>query len=422
MVLRYYQLLKLVLELEKILIGAQLQDVMMMDSYLFLQFYKKGPVALGLSYLANEPSIGLIFEELKRKKIIIKPIILFLRAHAKNKILKKIWMNENEGRIVYFRFESSEAYCEMQWVLIPRSVNVIIRIEGKSISMRPTKELPPALKMDDHSEQFNVDNYLDQWLFKFNNPLQSQNTNESQLLKRKERNIEKKKSAIQHLESDLNKFVIPWAEIGDFLKTYQSIDVTEDWKSYILVDAGLASNIQNCFEQAKHQEKKRQSLVEKIEYLKKELFALESESAIEITHSSKNADRQSVGSVFMQKAGAKGRKLILNENSEAVIGKSAKDNLALLRKAQAWDLWIHLKDYPSAHAIIRRPRNKNVNYLDILKVAEWVLRESRARAQIEVGDKYEIVAVECRYVKPIKGDKVGRVIYQNEQNYTLKIK
>lgn len=422
MVLRYDQLNKLVLELGEMLTGAQLQDVIMMDSYLFLQFYKKGPVALGLYLQPNEPSLGVIYEEIKKKKPIVKPIVLFLRAHAKNKILKKMWMNEAEGRIVYFRFENSESYCEMSWVLIPRSLNVIVKTEDKSISMKPVKELPPALKMENQPELFDVNNYLDQWVTRFQNPLKLKTASADQTLKKKARNIEKKKLAIEHLDSDLNKLIVPWANIGDFLKTYQSIDVPEDWKLYIQSDASLAQNIQNCFEQAKYQEKKRLALTEKIEHLKSELIALSSEGSEAIVKSQKNEERQSVGSVFMQKAGAKGRKLVLNEQIEAVIGKTAKDNLALLRKAQAWDLWLHLKDYPSAHAIIRRPRGKNVDYLDILKVGEWVLRESKAGLVLEPGDKFEIVVAECRHVKPIKGDKIGRVIYQNEQSYTLKIR
>jgi predicted ribosome quality control (RQC) complex YloA/Tae2 family protein len=79
---------------------------------------------------------------------------------------------------------------------------------------------------------------------------------------------------------------------------------------------------------------------------------------------------------LLEKAQAQGRRLELNDNLFAVIGKTAKDNLSILRKAQAWDLWLHLKDFPGAHAIITRPRNYEVSLAQIQKVATWVIKES----------------------------------------------
>jgi hypothetical protein len=349
-----------------------------------------------------------------------------LRAHAKNKLLKKIWLDENEGRVVHFLLENSESYCEMIWVLIPRALNVIIKTKEKSISLNPIKILPPALKMEDQSKDFDVNTYFDSWVFCYNHPQKVSVVAADVSVKRREKNLEKKKNAIQILESELAKANIPWSSVGDFLKTYQSLEVPEDWVSYINDQVSLSQNIQNCFEQFKYQEKKRSSLNERIIHLQKELDELlveNSEGKNSRIESKVIEEKQkaSVGSLFLQKAAAKGRKLALNVNTEAVIGKSAKDNLALLRKAQAWDLWLLVKDFPGAHAIIRRPRNFNVDYQDLLKVGEWVLRESKLTSSIEPGDKYDIIVAECRYVKPLKGDKLGRVTFQNEKIYTIRI-
>jgi predicted ribosome quality control (RQC) complex YloA/Tae2 family protein len=421
MVLRFDQLQKVVNELNSMLVGSQLQDIIMMESYLFLQFYRKGPVSLGLYLQSNEPSLGVIFDELKKKKTIIKPIVLFLRAHAKNKILKKIWLEEQEGRVVHLLLESMESQCEITWVMIPRALNVIAKTKEKSISLRPIKNLPAALKMEDESADFDVGAYFDKWVFRFENPKAIKSVSTDVLIKRKEKNIEKKKQAIENLESELTKANIPWGSIGNFLVSYQSMDVPGEWSQYVNRQLSLSQNIQNCFEQHKSQEKKNESLKEKILHLKKEVEVLLSEDEVYSAKAGERPLKASIGSLFLQKAEAKGRKLSLNNNIEAVVGKSGKDNLALLRKAQAWDLWLHLKDFPGAHAIIRRPRNFNVDYLDLLKVGEWVLRESKLTASIESGDKYDIIVVECRYVKPIKGDKLGRVSYQNEKIFTLKI-
>ena len=123
----------------------------------------------------------------------------------------------------------------------------------------------------------------------------------------------------------------------------------------------------------------------------------------------------------MKKADAKARKIILSEGVEAVCGRSAKDNLAILRQARAWDLWLHLKDYPGAHGIIFRNKNKNVTSEQFQQVAEWVIRESSAAKGFRWGAKYEVIVAECRYVKPIKGDKIGRVTFTHPQVFTFSI-
>jgi predicted ribosome quality control (RQC) complex YloA/Tae2 family protein len=223
--------------------------------------------------------------------------------------------------------------------------------------------------------------------------------------KRKEKNLAKKKQASLILQEELDKTNRPWSDIGDYLKSYQTLEVPAEWSEYINRQLNLAQNIQNCFEQAKSQAKKRLSLEEKLRHLRNEIENLLNPNSVPNISPREKDSKPSMGSLFLQKAEAKGRKLVLNTNVEAVVGKSGKDNLALLRKAQAWDLWVHLKDFPGAHAIIRRPRNANINYQDILKVGEWVLRESKLTNSVESGEKFDI----------------GRVSYQNEKTYTISI-
>jgi predicted ribosome quality control (RQC) complex YloA/Tae2 family protein len=120
----------------------------------------------------------------------------------------------------------------------------------------------------------------------------------------------------------------------------------------------------------------------------------------------------------LQKSQSKARRLQIEEGIEALIGKSAKDNLSILRHAQPWDLWLHLKDYPGAHAIIVRPRNKEISTSAIQKVAEWLIKESLPKEQIR-GGKYDVVVVESRFVRPIKGDQLGRVTYHSPRTYSF---
>lgn len=177
-------------------------------------------------------------------------------------------------------------------------------------------------------------------------------------------------------------------------------------------------NLQNCFKQAKLLRQKRAGTLARSEKLQNEIADLEKDLA---KHPEAQVQQKSESkvSLLLEKTGSKGRRLQLENGLEAVIGKSAADNLAILRRAQAWDLWMHLKDYPGAHAIILRPRGKEVGGETIQKVAEWLIRESLSNQKIQWGSQYGVVVAECRFVRPIKGDRLGRVTYHNPQVYSF---
>jgi predicted ribosome quality control (RQC) complex YloA/Tae2 family protein len=78
-----------------------------------------------------------------------------------------------------------------------------------------------------------------------------------------------------------------------------------------------------------------------------------------------------------------------------------------------------LRDYPSAHAVIQRNKNQNVKQEEIREVALWLTQESLQKKLLLPGTRLEVVHTECRFVRPIKGDKLGRVNYQNESHFML---
>jgi predicted ribosome quality control (RQC) complex YloA/Tae2 family protein len=104
------------------------------------------------------------------------------------------------------------------------------------------------------------------------------------------------------------------------------------------------------------------------------------------------------------------------------VGRSSRDNLALLRKARAWDFWLHLKDVPSAHAILQREKNQHLKDQDLNKAGKWLVEQSfRLKKEKYQGQRFEVVFAECRYVRPIKGDKVGRVTYQKGGSFSVQM-
>ena len=113
---------------------------------------------------------------------------------------------------------------------------------------------------------------------------------------------------------------------------------------------------------------------------------------------------------------SKHKKMKLSEQSFIVVGKSAKDNHNLLREAAPFDIWLHLRDFPSSHGIIRKNKNYEVSAEELDLAIQFLLKQNFGHKWEQYqGQKFEVIVVEKRYVKPIKGDAVGRVNYHSEK-------
>lgn len=420
--LKFNQLLILAENLRRYAIGSQLQDIVLTERYLFLQHYAKGNLIIGVELKPLAPRLGYFFGDIPKGRALVKPLVLFLKAHARNHRLKEVIVNEHLGRVIQLVY-GHEQSCTVEIRLIPHNMNILVRAGDKSLSLFPAKDLPPSVKPegDVAIENFNVEEYLDDWMSHLQTPAtkkQSGNPQED-LQKKRNKELSKKQVLVAKLENDLLNLTKPWAEVGEYLKTNLSLEVPDDWQPLLDKSLPVVANMQRCFENQKIQERRREQILERIDHLKSELRELE------VAPAGATADLErpvrSMASELLTKAKAKGRKLILSEGIEAVFGKSAKDNLALLRRAQAWDLWLHLRDLPGSHLIIRRPRQKNVDHHLLLQAARWLLNETLGKKKVIDGDRYDVIVTECRFVKPIKGDRLGRVNYQNEMTLSLKL-
>lgn len=423
--LKVEALQKLVAAIKAQGLGSQLQEVLLTEKYLFLQHYIKGLWTLGVELSPNGPTLGFFYDGLPKRKAILKPLVLFLKAHARNLRLTDVWVEESQGRLVFLKYQGGQDQeCVIELRLIPRSMNIIVRAEGKTLSLFPVRDLPPSvIQTDSETENtFSLDAYLDDWFQRVvDRPTKGaapKDVDKGEQKLKKER--DKKRALLLKLEGDLEKMNRPWFSVGQYIIEKQTLDVPDDWRDFINPQLPLSANIQVCFEKHKAQEKSRDQVLERLRHLQSEIEELTKK--IDSGHwESEQKPVRSLASELLGKAKAKGRKKILAPSVEAVFGKSAQDNVALLRKAQPWDLWLHLKDLPGAHLFIRRPRGKNVDHHHILEAARWYLEQSLGKEKIKEGDRYEILLTECRYVKPIKGDRLGRVTYQNENSFMLRI-
>ena len=240
-----------------------------------------------------------------------------------------------------------------------------------------------------------------------------------------ERKLEKRKKALAKVREEiLSKESSPAREIGEWLKTHQTLETPSDWPATRakMVDGekSLAENIERLFATAKSQERKLDGTRARASEIESEIAQLERKLA----RGEIDDQKVSTGGGFsaggrrdlFEAAQARGRKFQVADDLIVYLGKNAAENLAILRKAQPFDLWLHLRDRPGAHAILRRNRGRVVTDAELLKAGTYVAEQTMKRRAIEMkGEVFDLLVVECRFVRPIKGDRMGRVHYTGDR-------
>lgn len=420
------------------LAGSQLQEVLATEEGLVISFYRfnKIPKMVHVIFDLDRlyPFLGFFAHNpwshtrLMQKKT--KPVSLFLNAHAKNRHFKSIEIFAELGRVVQLNLEDQ---CQIEFRLIPKQANLIVRSNAKSISWYPVKELAQNDLSYTHSEEEDVRSILfmmNSWLKRrgAKAPSASASLGESALSpfekwkKNKEKDLVKKKKALIAVEEQIQKFKSEeWAAVGEYLKTHGLKNLRPEWSIYIDYKKSVSSNMQQCFEKAKAAKSKIIGASSRLSVLQQEVLTLTdlTEEKYEQFLSLQNLKKNKAPE---RKVEGRLRKTLLEDSGlVAYLGKSAADNMSLLRRAKPHDIWLHLKDYPSAHAIIHTQKNQKVSDLDVKKIAAWLVKEGLSDTKAKIGNKYAVILAECRHVKPLKGDKLGRVTYHNAREILIAI-
>ncbi|MBP2240070.1 putative ribosome quality control (RQC) complex YloA/Tae2 family protein [Cytobacillus eiseniae] len=100
---------------------------------------------------------------------------------------------------------------------------------------------------------------------------------------------------------------------------------------------------------------------------------------------------------------------IASDGTEIFVGKNNKQNDYLTNKFAARDeIWLHTKDIPGSHVVIRSKEPAEATILEAANLAAYF---SKARNSSSVPVDYTLV----RHVKKPSGAKPGFVIYENQQ-------
>ncbi|GKU82413.1 NFACT family protein [Niallia sp. NCCP-28] len=100
---------------------------------------------------------------------------------------------------------------------------------------------------------------------------------------------------------------------------------------------------------------------------------------------------------------------IASDTTEILVGKNNKQNDYLTNKVAARDeIWLHTKDIPGSHVVIRSKEPSEETIIEAAKLAAYF---SKAKQSSSVPVDYTLV----RHVKKPSGAKPGFVIYDNQQ-------
>lgn len=405
--------------------GVRLQDVQLSDQILALRFgggadrwvvFDLQPQAPQVVVLQSLSGLGLRAEK--------KPVALFIKAHLLDHRLVNVETSSEFGRVIKLNFSDStldggsSLLSEMEVRLFPRGANVIVKTSGKEVALykpQPLKgSLSPSESSGDDPTLASASLLSEKtalWLEERCRHVRSGAEGENQKCAEKQRLQKEKKilKAIEKIDEDLRKKQDHhWAAAGEWLKMNQTLDVPPEYEDYIDAQGSLAENLERCFSRAKELKNKlagtrarRSELVKELEHVRSGEWA---------PPARKNS--------LIKMAEARGRTFELGPEVMFFVGKSAEDNLRLLREAKPWHLWFHLSESPGAHGILQRQKQKIISDRMLHQVAHHLLKTIYGeRAERHQGEKFEVLVAECRYVRPIKGERKGRVTYTNARTF-----
>lgn len=413
--------------------GAQLQEVVIEGT--------KGqpPRAMHLGFYRSGGMLWLIFDYLVRAPMLVlferkppaatgklrRPIELFLRSKHVGRRLRAVQFDPAEGRCLTLLFDQGVGGEEaaLEFKIFPHGRNVTARFGDSAISeFKPAAESKAPTAVVQHetaSAARDVQQMAAEWAERRQVGSRVATTFKAAAPAESPR-LKKKQQALAKVEAELlAKQQAPFRQIGEWIKAEQSLAVPEVWREHVRGDESLAANIERLFALAKSGERKIHGTRERIAALRQEISQLE--NAGEQPAAARKAAGPALPTDMFSKIKARGRKHQLADDLILYIGKSASDNLALLRAAQPFDLWLHLREQPGSHGILRRTRGRTVTDEELFRAGVYVAEQSmKQRANDLRGESFDLLIVECRYVKPIKGDRLGRVNYTHDRVLRLK--
>ncbi|MBE8163389.1 MAG: hypothetical protein HAW63_05320 [Bdellovibrionaceae bacterium] len=419
--------------------------------YLFFDINKISPLCFDF---ADKPRLD--------SNVFKSPVGLFCKSHLKGKKLSAIAMPFSSRRILQFNFESFL----LEFCMIPHFANIEVSYDDKSLCWYKVKKEGEDSCSTDITSSRGLLNIKKEWLDSRQVQRDSKEKSKNKqnaLIHFFSNKTKRTQRALLKNEKDIEGRLRAGAmakEIAFKLRTTSSLtNLSSDQIIHIKEKQSWAWNMDDQFSKYKKithklkQTQKRQkdlqkdldtlvtlietpflknlnividiSLLKKCKVEKIPQLLLGGEPSYEL------AFKKGVFKKFIPAQGQKPslektvlfpgvakRSLLLDSGVAVVAGKNAKANVDLLRQARPWHIWVHLRDYPSSHAIILTTKAQKITDKEIIMVGRWLAEFSLKKGHLaEI--KLDAMYTQCRFVKSIKGDSLGRVSYKNEKTILL---
>lgn len=404
--------------LRKLIVETQLQDFSVQDKELLLIFYANKSLVLRLS-LRTPPVFFIETADFKLDRNSQKvPLSLFLNKHFLRKKVIDVKYLEEWGRKFEIHLEDEiKNSCIIEVILVPGFQNVALftKDEGKSkkIYWNKPRELG-GLSFENNADVSgfrSLEAVREEWYEErsTNHKKMSAVSEEPDWQREIHKKIKKKTDAIgkikqQSVENEAT--VTRLYEIGELLK-YQALETLDEvHQNWLARQQFKDVDRDSIFKKAKTLASKKEGMADRIDVLSAEINIL-----TESLHQAPPLPKHKIS--LVSKADVNTRKLAVSPTLNIYMGKNAKDNVQLLKSSQPWELWFHLKDYPSAYAITRKNKATAVSHAELVKMATWFAKECFKNNKEKAPQYIEVIYTECRFVKLLKGDKLGRVTHTN---------
>ncbi|MFU8856468.1 MAG: NFACT RNA binding domain-containing protein [Deferrisomatales bacterium] len=106
------------------------------------------------------------------------------------------------------------------------------------------------------------------------------------------------------------------------------------------------------------------------------------------------------------------RRFVSSDGWAIWVGRNGAENDRLLREARPWDLWLHAREGPGAHVLLRKPgRESRPPDRTLAEAAGLAAQHSRRRGDAGV----DVMVAEVARVRRAKGGGKGRVLVSGER-------
>lgn len=304
-------------------------------------------------------------------------------------------------------------------------------ILGTVLEITPEKEWDKILEFTTYKETINY--YINHQ--KLSNSFNILKTN---LVNIVNKNLKKLEKVLKILEKELeeNKNYYSYKEMGDILASVlysvkygqKSITTYDFYNSKeieipLIVNKSPQENLELIYKKYNKMKKtveyngvRKQEIYEEIEYFNSVM------TFIETSENSENLtsiyDELVEGKYILKEKNNKKKKdkkiqkygIIEKENYTIIYGRNNIENeFVTFKMAEKNDLWLHSKDIPGAHVIIKSSKITDEMIFEGAKIASYYTRAN-------IGEKISVDYTLKKYINKPKGNRIGFVTYGNEKN------